>query len=58
MVERVHKKPVFYYFLHVNKKSYFLNTEKTIDYCKIITKKSIKIVQEKYKAKVVSVVTD
>lgn len=50
--------------LHTNGKSYFLNAEecgsnkKTAEYCKSVTEKSIKIAEERYKTKVVAVVTD
>src|SRR5215813_9340948 len=60
----VHNESVIASCLHANGKLYFLNAEecgsnkKSAEYCKIITEKSIKIAEEKYKAKVVSVVTD
>ena len=60
----IHNEPVIASCLHTNGKSYFLNAEecggnkKTAEYCKDVTERSIKIAEEKYKAKVISVVTD
>lgn len=60
----IHNEPVIATCLHTSGKSYFLKAEecgsskKTAEYCKTVTDKSIQLAEDKYKAKVVSVVTD
>ncbi|GBN78162.1 hypothetical protein AVEN_8209-1 [Araneus ventricosus] len=60
----IHNEPVIASYLHADGKSYFLKAQecgsnkKTAEFCTMFTEKSIKLVEEKYKAKLISVVTD